>query len=57
MSSRFATGSTYSGPIPWLGCVVQVIHGPYKSCQGAVQDVNQFTVKYQWTYFETAAFP
>ncbi|KIK54276.1 hypothetical protein GYMLUDRAFT_249602 [Collybiopsis luxurians FD-317 M1] len=41
MSSRFATGSTYSGPIPWLGCVVlQVVHGPYKSCQGAVQDVN-----------------
>ena len=29
-----------SGPIPWLGCVVQVIRGPYKTCQGMVKDVN-----------------
>ena len=36
----------YSGPIPWQGVIVQVIHGPYKACQGIVQDVNRSDTSY-----------
>lgn len=33
-----------SGPVPWLGLVVDIVRGEYKGQTGAVRDVNRYQV-------------
>lgn len=33
-----------SGPVPWLGLVVDIVRGDYKGQTGAVRDVNRYQV-------------
>lgn len=48
---RFSVNSTFeamrTGPVPWVGLLVDFVKGEYKSEHGAVRDVNRYAVDSQ----------